>query len=407
MRDLPIWFSPFIVAFGCAVVGSCDAAGTGSGGTDGGGETAGAGETGGDGAIGGGGQAGGDGATGGRTGTGDAGPTGGVGATAGGGETGGVGGTGGGGETDGGGAIDGRAGTGDAGPTGGVGETGGAGETGVGASGGGGDAGGVGETGGAGGTGGAGETAGAGGAAGAGSGAPCPATDEAYVDSEFFDDFDGPEIDNHIWLVAGWQEHGGQTSPDRCFAENGNLNLVFINDSTIADHYLSAAIQTQQEFYYGRWEARLKPSDVPGVLNSMYTIDWDNTVTGGDGTKQEIDIEFLTYSFADNSGEVHFAVHAEGLTSMDTNPDIPLDFNPSDDFHVWGFDITPEQIEWFVDDRVLLTYRYSENDITIDAPYQLKFNVWSDTDWINGPPEADVECLYLIDWVRFTPYPCG
>ena len=183
--------------------------------------------------------------------------------------------------------------------------------------------------------------------------------------------------------------------------------MIFINDSTITDYYLSAAIQTRQEFYYGRWEARLKPSHVPGVLNSMYTIDWDNTATGSAGTRQEIDIEFLTHSFADDSGEVHFAVHATGLPSWDTNPDIPLDFNPSDDFHVWGFDITPEHIQWFVDDQVLLTYEYSENDITINAPYLLKFNFWSAVNWINGPPEPDVECLYLIDWVRFTPYPCG
>jgi len=37
-------------------------------------------------------------------------------------------------------------------------------------------------------------------------------------------------------------------------------------------------------------------------------------------------------------------------------------------------------------------------------PYQLKFNVWSAEKWINGPPEPDVEAVYLIDWIRFTPY---
>ncbi len=233
-------------------------------------------------------------------------------------------------------------------------------------------------------------------------------TDEDYVDQEFFEDFEGDGVDTDVWHIATWEEHGGQTGTERCYTEDGYLNMVFINDSE--EGYLSSAIQTREEYLYGRWEARLKPSDVSGVLNSMYTIDWNNTADGtseNNGTKQEIDIEFLTFSFGEGAGEVHYAVHAEDRESFHTNPDIELDFDPSLDFHVWGFEITPEYIEWFVDDEVLLRYTYSENDITIDAPYQLKFNVWSSDGWVNGPPESDTECLYQIDWIRFTPAGSG
>jgi beta-glucanase (GH16 family) len=229
--------------------------------------------------------------------------------------------------------------------------------------------------------------------------------DETYVNTVFFDGFDSGSIDNTEWQVATWIEHGGQTGVERCYVQDGYLNLVFINDST--DGYLSAAIQTRKEYYYGKWEARIKPSNVPGVLNSMYTIDWDNTAdpdADDDGTKQEIDIEFLTYTFGAGTGEVHFAVHEAGKESFETNPDIPLAFNPSDAFHIWGFEITPQQIRWFVDNTTLRTCTYSGNPITINAPYQLKFNVWSKEEWINGPPVEDTECIYLIDWVRFTPY---
>lgn len=214
---------------------------------------------------------------------------------------------------------------------------------------------------------------------------------------EFEENFNGP-IDNSVWQIASWAEHGGQTSSARCYTSNGMLNMVFRNDSVLG--YLSAAIQTRETFLYGRWEARLKPSSVEGVLNSFYTIDWGT----GDGTKQEIDIEFLTFAFGEGAGKVHYAVHAEGHTSMNTNPDIDLSFNPSDDFHVYGFEITPEHIEWFVDDEVIHTYTYSENDITIDAPYQLKLNVWSAVHWVNGPPPVDTDCVYQIDWIKFYPY---
>jgi hypothetical protein len=227
---------------------------------------------------------------------------------------------------------------------------------------------------------------------------------ETYVDELFFDDFDGDQVNTSVWQIATWREHGGQTGTERCYASDGYLNMLFINDSN--EGFLSSAIQTRDEFLYGKWEARLKPSDVPGILNSMYTIDWNNTAdnsSNSNGTKQEIDIEFLTCTFSETSGEVHFAVHAEGRESFNLNPDLKLDFNPSDDFHIWGFEISTEKIEWFVDEIILHSYVYSENDIAIDAPYQLKLNVWSAEHWINGPPAENTECLYLIDWIKFTP----
>lgn len=214
----------------------------------------------------------------------------------------------------------------------------------------------------------------------------------------FEENFDST-INESIWQIATWVEHSGQTGRERCFTQNGFLNLIFINDTNRG--YLSSAIQTRQTFLYGRWEARLKPSSISGVLNSMYTIDWG---VNGTGTKQEIDIEFLTYTFQGDAGKVHFAVHAEGLTSFNTNPDIALNFNPSSDFHIWGFEITPEYIRWFVDGKTLLTYKYSEHPIAINSAYQLKFNSWSAVNWINGPPVANTPCIYQIDWIKFYPY---
>lgn len=227
---------------------------------------------------------------------------------------------------------------------------------------------------------------------------------ESYVDKEFFDDFTGTSVSKTDWRIATWKEHGGQTGTDRCFTKDGFLTMLFINDS--AQGFLSSAIETKNEFLFGRWEARIKPSNVPGVLNSFFTIDWDNTSLSGatnDGTKQEIDIEFLTFAFAQNSGKVHFAVHMEGKKSFETNPDVEVKFNPSEDFHVWGFEITPDKIEWFVDSIVLKQYIYKDNDFPITSPYQIKLNCWSAEKWINGPPQKNVTCTYLIDWIRFTP----
>lgn len=229
---------------------------------------------------------------------------------------------------------------------------------------------------------------------------PCGAAFGPDIDSKpsFEDNFDKP-IDSALWEVAGWSEHGGKTSPTRCFAKDGMLNMLFRYDSATKTQ-LSSAIQTRSTYKYGRWEFRAKPSNIKGVLNSFYTIDWDD----GKGTKQEIDIEFLTFQFGKDKGKVHIAIHAAGKKSTDSNPDIELGFNPSDDFHVYGFEITPEYVEWFADGKVIFTYKYSGNDIKIDRPYNLKLNFWSNKPWIKGPPKKDTDCLYLVDWIKFYPY---
>ncbi len=230
-------------------------------------------------------------------------------------------------------------------------------------------------------------------AASAAAGAPDPGR------FDFFDDFTAGLDRWNTWRVATWSEHNMQTGHDRTFVEDDKLNLVFVNDSQ--QGWLGAAIQTRKEdFGYGRWEASLKPSDVPGVLNSMYTIDW------GDGsanhTRQEIDIEFLTHTFDDEyPGEVWIALHARGRDSLWFSQ--PLDINPSEQFNTWGWDIRPTHIDYLLNGQVIYTYVYAENDITFDAPYMLKFNVWtSEGWWIQGPPPPDVETIYQIDWVGFT-----
>lgn len=213
----------------------------------------------------------------------------------------------------------------------------------------------------------------------------------------FREDFNA-SIDETIWQIGTWKEHGGQTSKERVYTKDGYLHLVFRNDN---GSYLGSAIQTRKEFSYGKWEVRLKPTSVSGVLNSFYTIDWNDKGVG-DGSKQEIDIEFLTYKFKENAGEVHLATHATDKKSFSTN--VPLNFNPSDDFHIWGFNILPDRIEWFVDGKTYYTYYYKDHDVKITENYFLKLNSWTDTSWIKGPPKSGVDCIFLIDWIQFTPY---
>jgi beta-glucanase (GH16 family) len=146
----------------------------------------------------------------------------------------------------------------------------------------------------------------------------------------------------------------------------------------------------------------VKPSAVPGVINSVFTKDWDNLTTpenNADGDMSEVDIEFVTKTFGPGRGEVHLAIHLKGYSPF-WHIDVPLDFNPSDDFHEWGFDIFPDRVVWHVDGRVLHTWEYTAEH-RIGPNYEFFMNSWTKVQWVGGPPEKDA--TYSVDWVKFYP----
>lgn len=203
----------------------------------------------------------------------------------------------------------------------------------------------------------------------------------------------------HDWRVATWRQNGTKMAKDRVkVVEPGYLTQTVLAGKP----FRGGSIQSTREFGYGRWIARVKPSSVPGVLNSIFTKDWDDLTTkepDNDGRKAEVDIEFVTKTFGEGEGEVHLAVHLLKHTPL-WHVDIPLDFNPSDNFHEWGFDILPDRCVWHVDGKVLYTWEYTEQH-RVDPGYEFFFNSWTRGKWIEGPPKQDA--VYEIDWVRFYP----
>lgn len=227
-----------------------------------------------------------------------------------------------------------------------------------------------------------------------------PKTARFADEPAFQDNFDaGWSKTQKDWRVASWKQNGTEMSPDRC-ADDGKGCLV--QTVLAGEPYRGGSMQTAKDYPYGRWVARLKAASVPGVLNSMFTDDWENmaTETADDGTKYEVDIELLTYTFGKKTGKVHLAVHVPGVKNAFVE-DVPLEFNPSDDFHVWGIDLLPDRIVWHVDGKELRTWKCPPGQEPPDVGHEMFFNAWTKPSWIKGPPKEDAR--YLIDWVKFYP----
>lgn len=215
----------------------------------------------------------------------------------------------------------------------------------------------------------------------------------------FSDDFDpGWEENQTGWRVATWKQNSTQMSPERCKTDG---NGMLVQTITAGSPWQGGSMQTAADYPYGRWVARLKPSSVAGLCNTMFTVDWEDFTTEEehDGTKFEVDIEFLTYTFGPGSGQVHLAVHVPGKSNAYVE-DVELGFNPSDDFHEWAFEIAPDYVAWFIDGEELRRWERPE-DVTFNPNYEFFFNSRTQERWIKGPP--DEEAYYYIDWVRFYP----
>ena len=218
----------------------------------------------------------------------------------------------------------------------------------------------------------------------------------------FEDDFlPGWEKNQKAWAVATWRQNGTQMSPERC-ATDGKGFLV--QTVKAGDPPLGGSLETRGEFRYGRFVGRLKPAPVAGALNSFFTDDWDDKTTpetGSDGTKFEVDIEFVTASFGPGRGQVELALHSAFGKKTPYGKKVDLDFNPSDDFHIYAIDILPDAIIWYCDGREIGAYRCAAGEKVPDIGHELFMNSWTAVKWVKGPPKADA--TYCIDWVRYYP----
>jgi len=218
----------------------------------------------------------------------------------------------------------------------------------------------------------------------------------------FEDDFlPGWDKNQNAWYVAKWLQNGTQMEPERCATDDKGL---LVQTVLAGNPPRGGSLSTKTEYRYGRWVGRLKPSAVAGALNSFFTDDWDDMTSekGSDGTKFEIDIEFVTANFGPGKkGQVELALHSAFGKKTPYGKVVDLDFNPSDDFHIWGFDILPEAIIWHVDGKEIGAYRCPPGRTVPDIGHELLMNSWTARKWVKGPPKADAP--YYIDWVRFYP----
>lgn len=162
-------------------------------------------------------------------------------------------------------------------------------------------------------------------------------------------------------------------SPDN-FNETrgGSALLTFQEETTSVREFTSAAIASGESYLYGRFSAKLRPSNVPGLITGIFLH--------RNGPRQEIDIEFLGKDTTKMLINVYYNPGPEG-TKLEygyrgTPTQIDLGFDAAADFHTYEIDWQPNVVRWKVD-GVVVHERTLWNPTPIpDQPLEFNINLW-------------------------------
>ncbi len=256
------------------------------------------------------------------------------------------------------------------------------------------------------------------------------------------DDFNGDSVDWRKWNAS--PENFGAWVWD-------NDNKISVADGTVRltmrkldepvtvgrrapTPYTSGMLKSHVKGTYGYYEARIKGAPLfPGVCPAFWLYSKiDDTILGeGETRYSEIDIVELTQRgdrLEGNERVADFNLHAilsngkQGIVGRswqrpndarfkaDQANEWKLPFDPRDDFHIYGCDVTPETITWFVDGQQVgqkpNRYWHREMNVAISLglrpPYSIytpKGFVPSDVDATDAFPTS-MEVDYVRVWQR-------
>lgn len=149
--------------------------------------------------------------------------------------------------------------------------------------------------------------------------------------------------------------------------------LTFRKAASDVRDYSSASIAATHSVLYGRLEAAIKPSNVPGLITGLFFH--------RSQPRQEIDLEILGSDPTQMITNVYFNPGDDGMDLSygyrGTPIKIALGFDASKKFHLYGIEWTNKSISWLVDGKVVHERRSWEPTPIPHLPMQTFINIWS------------------------------
>lgn len=187
-------------------------------------------------------------------------------------------------------------------------------------------------------------------------------------------------------------------------ANGGDAGLqLFVRGGIPQDGLIPMAelATARSDLLYGTYRVGMKATAISGTCGAFFwvlTLPLD-TMTSADHAKyfndtQEIDMEFLSKEFNASSDPVNLVLQSAeseqaGFNAANTSTFQvhQLHFNPSDAFHEYRFDWSPDAVSFYADGVALDTM----TEAVPSSPGHVTLSHWStgNPDWSAGPPTSD------------------
>ncbi len=190
---------------------------------------------------------------------------------------------------------------------------------------------------------------------------------------DFSDEFNGTEVDTSKWN-SNPKSYGAMTWDEGNSAlKDGNLHLKLDYQPHVRSNqklfYRSGILRSHQQMTYGYYEARIKGCSLfPGACPAFWAFSngrkYDGEVRYCEIDFVELQMNELNHETKERNSVHHIDMNLH-LRLADENgklnwvrpPSHPelcktewiAPWDPRDDFHIYGCDVTPEKITWYID----------------------------------------------------------
>jgi beta-glucanase (GH16 family) len=172
--------------------------------------------------------------------------------------------------------------------------------------------------------------------------------------------------------------------------------------------FLGAEVRSIDTVTYGRVRARARFATGSAVVSSLVTIytpwpadDWN-----------ELDIECLGADPANVQFNAMVYTGTRPPQSLPVTPTqhpqkVPLGFDPSQDFHVYTIEWTPEGARFLVDE--VLVHTWNTRIELMGLPQNTLLTIWasSSASWAGPVTEATAQASVAYDWFELYSYTGG
>ena len=153
---------------------------------------------------------------------------------------------------------------------------------------------------------------------------------------------------------------------------DGAVELIVADESLGVREYSAAALTTKDQFLYGRFEATIKASKIPGLITGFFLH--------RNSPRQEIDIEILGNRPDKLLVNVFYNPGSEGAKFdygyRGTPVLIDLGFDASEAAHDYAIEWSPDMISWYVDNELVYARRDWCPTPIPHLPMKLHVNHW-------------------------------